>query len=94
MSLEPKHQSWQFPRYQQFNKWYYSGYLLIVQSGSGVPWSGAELLWSGRELTTKVGEQPWPQLVCCASICCYICGCVFQENKIVVRSVGEEWYID
>ena len=57
MSLEPKHQSWQFPRYQQFNKWYYSGYLLIVQSGSGVPWSGAELLWSGRELTTKVGNN-------------------------------------
>jgi len=27
MSLEPKHQSWQFPRYQQFNKQYYSGYV-------------------------------------------------------------------
>ena len=40
----------------------------------------AELLWSGRELTTKVGEQPWPQLVRCASIDCHACGCVFQED--------------
>jgi len=59
-----------------------------------VTWSGAELLQSGRELTTKVGEQPWPQLVCCASICCHVCGCIFQEDGIVVRSSGEEWYID
>jgi len=31
-----------------------------VESESRVTWSGAELLWNGRELTTKVGEQPWP----------------------------------
>jgi len=31
-----------------------------MQSGSGVTRSEAELLRSGRELTTKVGEQPWP----------------------------------
>ena len=30
----------------------------------------------------------------CASICCRVCGCVFQEDGIVVRSAGEEWYID
>ena len=54
--------------------------------------SGAELLQNGRELTTKVREQPWPQLVCCASICCRVCGCIFQEAGIVVRSAGEEWY--
>jgi len=65
-----------------------------VQSGSGVTWSGAELLRSGRELTTKVGEQPWPQLVCCASICYRVCGCVFQEDGIIARRSGEEWYID
>ena len=65
-----------------------------MQSGSRVAWSGAELLWSGRELTTKVGEQPWPQLVCYVSICCSMCGCVFQEGGIVARSAGEEWYID
>ena len=46
-----------------------------------------------RELTTKVGEQPWPQLVHYTSICCRMCGCVFQEDRIVVRSSGEEWYI-
>jgi len=51
-----------------------------VQSGSGVTWNGAELLWSGRELTTKVGEQPWPQLMRCASIYCRVCGCIFQED--------------
>jgi len=94
MSLEPKYQSWQFPRYRQFNKRYYSGYLLIVQSRSRVPWSGVELLQSGRELTTKVGEQSWPQLVRYALICYHMCGCIFQEDRIVVRSAGEKWYID
>jgi len=49
-------------------------------SGSGVTWDGAELFQSGRELTTKVREQPWPQLVCCALICCRMYGCVFQED--------------
>ena len=34
-----------------------------------------------------------PQLVCCASICCHVCGCIFQEDGIVVRSSEEEWYI-
>ena len=37
-------------------------------------------------------EQPWPQLVCCASICCCVCSCIFQEDRIVARSFGEEWY--
>jgi len=54
--------------------------------------AGAELFQSGRGLTTKVGEQPWPQLVHCASICCRMCGCVFQKARIVARSFGEEWY--
>ena len=59
---------------------------------SGVTWSGVELLWSGRELTTKVGEQPWPQLVRCALICCHVCGCVFQEIRrgVVYRLIGVE----
>jgi len=52
--------------------------------------AGVELLWSGRKLTTKVGEQPWPQLVHCASICCCVCDCIFQENRIVARSFREE----
>jgi len=65
-----------------------------VRSGSRVTRNRAELLWSGRELTTKMGEQPWSQLVCCASICCHVCGCVFQEDGIAVRSAGEEWYIN
>ena len=63
-----------------------------VRSRSGVTQNGAELLRSERELTTKVGEQPWPQLVHCALICCRVCGCIFQEAGIVVRSAGEEWY--
>jgi len=53
---------------------------------------GAELLRNGRDLTTKVGEQPWPQLMRYASIYCRVCGCVFQEDGIVARSFGEEWY--
>jgi len=28
----------------------------------------------------------------CASIYCRMCGCVFQEDWIVVRNFGEEWY--
>ena len=63
-----------------------------VRSRSGVTRNGAELLWNGRDLTTKVGEQPWPQLMRCASIYCRVCGCVFQEDWIVARSLGEEWY--
>ena len=51
---------------------------------------GAELLWNGKDLTTKVREQPWPQLVRCASIYCHVCGCIFQEDRIVARSFGEE----
>ena len=51
-----------------------------VRSGSGVTQNRAELLWSGRELITKVGEQLWPQLVRCASICCRVCGYIFQKD--------------
>jgi len=61
-----------------------------MQSGSEVIRNGAELLQSERELTTKVEKQPWPQLVHYALICCCICGCIFQEAGIVVRSAGEE----
>ena len=50
------------------------------------------LLQSQRDLTTKMGEQPWPQLVYCALICCHVCDCVFQEDGIVARSSEEEWY--
>jgi len=28
----------------------------------------------------------------CASIYCHMCGCIFQEDRIVVRSFREEWY--
>jgi len=55
-----------------------------------VTWSGVEILWSGKELTTKVGEQSWPQLVRYALICCCVCGYIFQEDEIVARSFGEE----
>jgi len=65
-------------------------YVKDGQSGSGVTWSGVELLQSKRDLTTKVGEQPWPQLMHCASIYCCVCGCIFQEDGIVVRRSGEE----
>jgi len=65
-------------------------YVKDRQSGSGVTWSGVELLQSKRDLTTKVGEQPWPQLVHCASIYYCVCGCIFQEDGIVVRRSGEE----
>ena len=63
-----------------------------VQSGSEVARNGRDLLRNGRDLTTKVGEQPWPQLMRCASIDCRACGCIFQEDWIVVRNLGEEWY--
>ena len=51
-----------------------------------------DLEWKGVD--NKSGEQPWPQLMHCALIFCCICGCIFQEDGIVARSSGEEWYID
>jgi len=58
---------------------------------SGVGWSGVELL-RNRRIWQQNEEQPWPQLVRCASIYCRVCGCVFQKDWIVVRNFGEEWY--
>ena len=69
-----------------------SKFVRDMRSRSGVTQNRAELPWNGRELITKVGEQPWPQLVRCASIDCRACGCIFQEDWIVVRNLGEEWY--
>ena len=28
----------------------------------------------------------------CASIYYHVCGCIFQEDRIVARSFGEKWY--
>jgi len=28
----------------------------------------------------------------CALIYCRVCDCIFQKNRIVARSFGEEWY--
>ena len=55
----------------------------------GRSWVG--LLWN-KGIWQQNREQPWPQLVCCASICCCVCGCIFQKDWIVVRSFREEWY--
>jgi len=64
-------------------------------------WSRSRVTWSGHRVTlewkgvdNKSEEQPWPQLMCCALIFCCMCGCLFQEDEIVARSSGEEWYID
>ena len=46
------------------------------QEQSDPEWSGVTSEWKGVD--NKSEEQPWPQLVCCALICCHICGCVFQ----------------
>jgi len=53
---------------------------LFCDKLSGTCGAGVELLRNERDLTTKVGEQPWPQLVRCALIDCRTCGCVFQED--------------
>jgi len=45
---------------------------------SGPKWSGITLEWKGVD--NKSVEQSWPQLVCCASICYRVCGCIFQED--------------
>jgi len=45
---------------------------------SGLELSGVTPEWKGFD--NKVGEQPWPQLVHCASIYCRVCSCVFQED--------------
>jgi len=43
-------------------------------------WSEITLEW--KEVNNKVREQPWPQLVHCALICCHMCGCIFQKDGI------------
>jgi len=58
------------------------------QDQSAPEWSGITSEW--KRVDNKMEEQPWPQLVCCASICYHVCGCVFQEDGVVVRSAGEE----
>ena len=58
----------------------FSCFVRDMRSGSGVTRDGAELLRNERDLTTKMGEQPWPQLVRCASIDCRVYGCVFQKD--------------
>ena len=67
--------------------------LLSRTCRAGVEWPRVERSYSGMEGTWQQNgrEQPWPQLVCCASIYCRVCGCVFQEDWIVARSLGEEW---
>ena len=64
----------------------------VEQEQSAPEWSGITPEWKGVD--NKVEKQPWPQLMHYASICCRICGCIFQEDGIVVRSAGVEWYID
>jgi len=64
----------------------------VEQKQNDLEWNGVTLEWKGVD--NKSEKQPWPQLVHCASICCYICGYVFQENWIATRSLGEKWYID
>jgi len=81
--------SWKLPSAPLFSS------TLSSTERSGSEWAGVEWDYSGIEgFDNKIGEQPWPQLVHCASIYCHVCGCIFQEDGIVVRSAGEEWYID
>jgi len=69
-------------------------YKLSGTCGAGAELPGMERSYPGMKgiWQQKVGEQPWPQLVRCASINCHVCGCVFQEDWIVIRNLGEEWY--
>ena len=50
----------------------------VEQERSDPEWSGVTLEW--KRVDNKNGEQPWPQLVHCASIFCHMCGCIFQED--------------
>jgi len=48
------------------------------QKRSDPEWSGITLEWKG--VNNKNREQPWPQLMHCASIFCRMCSCIFQED--------------
>jgi len=50
----------------------------VEQEWSDPEWSRLTLEW--KRVDNKNGEQSWPQLVCCALICCCMCGCIFQED--------------
>jgi len=65
-----------------------------MQSRSRVIWSGHGVTPEWKGVDNKSRKQPWPQFMHCASIFYCVCGCVFQENGIVARSSGVEWYID
>ena len=76
LSLEPKHQSWQFLRYWWFNKWYHGGYLLIcliswpILIASRCDWHGSKR--SFQELAVAIETvriikelmKIWPNEVC------------------------------
>ena len=48
------------------------------QEQSDLEWSRVTPEWRGVD--NKSEEQPWPQLMCYALICCHVCGCIFQED--------------
>ena len=50
----------------------------VEQEWNNPEQSRVTLEWKGVD--NESGEQPWPQLVRCASICCHVCGCIFQED--------------
>jgi len=52
-----------------------------VRSKVEVTQSGIGLFWRKRELTTKIGKQPWPQLMYCAVIMCMVA--YFRRTKLL-----------
>jgi len=52
----------------------------VEQEWSDSEWSRLTPEW--KRVDNKNGEQPWPQLICCALICCCMYGCAFQEDWI------------
>ena len=76
LSLEPKHQSWQFLRYWWFNKWYHGGYLLIcliswpILIASRCDWHWSKRSFQGLAVAIETVRiikelmEIWPNEVC------------------------------
>ena len=70
--------------------------IMYVWSRDKVAQGRTELLQRKRELTTRIREQPWSQLIYCVSTCCYVwlyisgglnC-CQEFRREIVYRLIG------
>jgi len=68
-------------------------FVMYVWSRDEITQSKTGLLWGKRGLTTKLRNNLGLSL-CAVPQSAIVGGYIFQKDRNVVRSLGEEWYID